>query len=261
MVFLLNIFDNGLDLGKCFFSNLKNNFPMLVFTLKEKGGLNHMIFLLLLLFSLFRVCSLLSLFLYFNSSLKQLRSASSYVVFAVSKISWLHRISIKSFNYSLWVFPLVNLQGRKNITVNFIKKSCGLNITVKTNLKTVDFLDVRFDLVNNKDQPYPKLNSETVYISKQSNHPPNILKDLPKAINKQITDTSCNQDIFDTAKTTYEEALQQSGFNEEWKCKNKDSEEQTWNEEKSKRRRKIIWFNPPISLSVKPRLGNCFLNS
>ena len=110
---------------------------------------------------------------------------------------------------------MVNLQGRKNITVNFIKKSCGLNITVKTNLKTVDFPDVRFDFINNTYQLYRKPNSETVYINKQSNHPPNILKDLPKAINKQITDTSCNQDIFDTAKTTYEEALQQSGFNEE----------------------------------------------
>ena len=38
MVFLLNIFENGFDLGKFFFSILKNNVPMLVFTLKEKGA-------------------------------------------------------------------------------------------------------------------------------------------------------------------------------------------------------------------------------
>ena len=114
------------------------------------------------------------------------------------------------------------------------------------------------DLINNTYQPYRKPNSETVYINKQSNHPPNILKDLPKAINKQITDTSCNQDIYDTAKITYEEALHKSGFNEELKCKNKDSEEQTRNEEKSKRRRKIIWFNPPFSLSVKTNIGKLF---
>ena len=95
MVFLLNIFDNGFPLGKCFFSILKNNFPMLVFTLKEKSGLNHMIFLLLFLFSSFRVYSSPSLFLYFSSSLKPLlRSACSYVVFAASKIIWLHEISV-----------------------------------------------------------------------------------------------------------------------------------------------------------------------
>ena len=95
MVLLLNIFENGFDLGKFFFSILKNNFPMLVFTLKEKGGLNHIIFLLLFLFSLFLVCHLLSLLFYFSSSLKPLLlSACSYVLFAASKISWLHEISV-----------------------------------------------------------------------------------------------------------------------------------------------------------------------
>ena len=72
-------------------------------------------------------------------------------------------------------------QKRKQIIQTF--KSCGLNMTVKTNLKTVDFLD----LINNTYQPYRKPNSETVYINKQSNHPPNILKDLLKAISKRIT--------------------------------------------------------------------------
>ena len=67
IVFLLNIFDNEFILGKCFFSISKNNFSMFVFTLEEKGGLNHIIFLLLLLFSSFQVCSSLSLFLHFNS--------------------------------------------------------------------------------------------------------------------------------------------------------------------------------------------------
>ena len=37
-----------------------------------------------------------------------------------------------------------------------IFKDCELNITIKMNLKTVDFLDVRFDLVNNTYQPSVK---------------------------------------------------------------------------------------------------------
>ena len=114
------------------------------------------------------------------------------------------------------------------------------------------------DLINNTYQPYRKPNSETVYSNKHSNHPPNILKDLPKAINKRITDISCNQDIFDAAKSTYEQALSKSGFNEELKYNNKDSKEQTRNKEKRKRRRKIIWFNPPFSLSVKTNIGKLF---
>ena len=90
---------------------------------------------------------------------------------------------------------------RKRKQIIQIFKSCGLNITVKTNLKTVDFLDVRLDLINNTYQPYRKPNSETVYINKDSNYSPNILKDLPKAINKRITDTLCNRDIFDATKS------------------------------------------------------------
>ena len=139
-----------------------------------------------------------------------------------------------------------------------IFKSCGLNITVKTNLKTVDFLELCLDLIINTYQPYQKPNSETVYINKDSNNPLNILKDLPKAINKQITDISCNQDIFDGGKSTYEQALSKSGFNEKPKYNNKDSKVQTRNKEKRKRRRKIIWFNPPFSLSMKTNIGKLF---
>ena len=142
-------------------------------------------------------------------------------------------------------------QKRKQIIQIF--KNCRLNITVKTNLKTVGFLDVLLDLLNNTYQPYRKPSSETVYINKHSNHCPNILKELLKAINKRITDISCNLDIFDAAKTTYEPGLRNSGFNEELKYKRKDR-----NEENRKRRRKIIWCNPRFSLSVKTSIGKLF---
>ena len=52
--------------------------------------------------------------------------------------------------------------------------------------------------------------------------------------------------------------VRNSGFNDELNYKNKDREEKTRNEEKSKRRRKIIWFNPPFSLSVKSNIGKLF---
>ena len=73
---------------------------------------------------------------------------------------------------------------RKRKQIIQIFKSCGLNITIRTNLKSVDFLDVRLDLINNMYQSYRKPNSETVYINKHSNHPSDISKDQPKAINK-----------------------------------------------------------------------------
>ena len=75
------------------------------------------------------------------------------------------------------------------------------------NLKPVDFLDVRFELVNNTYQPYRKPNNEPVYIHKQSNHPPNILKELRKSINKRISDISYDENVFNNAKLTHEKAL------------------------------------------------------
>ena len=61
---------------------------MLAFTLKEKGGLNHTIFLLLFFFLI------LCIFFCLHISLKQLlRGAYPYVVLAASKIYWLQKIS------------------------------------------------------------------------------------------------------------------------------------------------------------------------
>ena len=65
-------------------------------------------------------------------------------------------------------------------------------------------------------------------------------KELPKAINKQMKDISCNQDIFDATKSTYRQALSKNGFNKELKYNNKDSKGQTRNKEKRKRRRKVM---------------------
>ena len=65
---------------------------------------------------------------------------------------------------------------RKRKQIIQIFKSCRLNITVRTNLKT-DFLDVRLDLINNTYQSCRKPNSETVYINKHSNYPKQLINE------------------------------------------------------------------------------------
>ena len=72
---------------------------------------------------------------------------------------------------------------RKNVVKIF--KDCWLSITSKTNLKIVDYLDVTFGLQNNSYKPYRKPDNLPVYIQKHSNHPPTILKELPKSIVKE----------------------------------------------------------------------------
>ena len=86
-------------------------------------------------------------------------------------------------------------RNRKNIIKIF--KECGFSITCEVNKKIVDFLDVRFNLNDQTYEPYRKLNNEPVYINKQSNHPPNVIADIPKAIYKRLTNISCNKNVFD----------------------------------------------------------------
>ena len=83
---------------------------------------------------------------------------------------------------------------RKNIIKIF--KECGLSITCEINKKIVDFLDVRFNLNKQTYEPYRKPNNEPVYINIKSNHPPNIIADIPKAISKRLTNISCNKNVF-----------------------------------------------------------------
>ena len=107
--------------------------------------------------------------------------------------------------------PEIELK-RKQI-INFFKDS-GLNITIKTKLKSVDFLDIHLNLKDSTYQPYRKPNSGPIYINKSSNYTKNIIKDLPKAIEKRLSDTSCNKEVFEAALPIYEEAIRKSGFNE-----------------------------------------------
>ena len=77
---------------------------------------------------------------------------------------------------------------RKNIITLF--KNEGLGITIDTNLTETDFLDVTFNLATGKFFPYRKPNNIPLYINVKSNHPPSIIKDLPKMINKRLSDFS-----------------------------------------------------------------------
>ena len=63
-----------------------------------------------------------------------------------------------------------------------LRENSSLKITITTNLKTVNFLDVTFNLCTRKYQPYNKPNDTPTYINVNSNHPPNIIKALPNSI-------------------------------------------------------------------------------
>ena len=87
-----------------------------------------------------------------------------------------------------------------------MKNEC-LSIEIETNLIETDFFNVTFNLLTGKYFPFRKVINKLLYINVKSNHPYTIIKELPKMINKRLSDLSCNQEELNKAKPLYEEAL------------------------------------------------------
>ena len=141
---------------------------------------------------------------------------------------------------------------RKNITKTF--QELGLKITIDCNLKITNFLDITLNLNNGQYYPYRKPNDRPVYIHKQSNHPPTIIKNLPASISRRISDISCDEETFKKASPVYEDALKASGYTESLIFTENEAKKKNRN-----RQRNIIWFNPPFSRNVATNIGGIFL--
>ena len=113
---------------------------------------------------------------------------------------------------------LKNNNGHQNdkIRKELIKifQTHGLKLEIKCNLKSVDYLDITFDLNTGSYRQYRKPNNDTGYINAKSNHPPSILKQIPAAISKQISNNSSNKQIFQKAAPCYNNILKNCGYKE-----------------------------------------------
>ena len=70
--------------------------------------------------------------------------------------------------------------------LNRIFKSNHLKISIEQRGQTVNFLDVTLS-TDGSFKPYRKPNSSVAYVSKTSNYPPSILKNIPSSIQKRLT--------------------------------------------------------------------------
>ena len=116
-----------------------------------------------------------------------------------------------------WLIAAVVLHSIEQGKASSLFKKEGLYITIETNLADTDFLDITFNLSTEKYFPHRKPNNDPLYIDAKSDHPPNIIKDLPKMCNERLSDLSCNKDEFKRAKQLYENALKESGYKAEMK--------------------------------------------
>ena len=136
--------------------------------------------------------------------------------------------------------------------IRTFRENFGLKITITTNLKTVNFLDVTFNLCTGKYQPYKKPNNTPTHINVNSNHPPNIIKALPNNISKRISNISSGKATFNNVAPSYNNVLSASGY------KVNLTSQQDLTPSKKVRQIKIIWFNPPYSMNVETNIGKTY---
>ena len=111
-------------------------------------------------------------------------------------------------------------------TVTKIMKDNGLKVVVKCNLKIVDYLDITFNLSTGTYKPFKKPNKHPRYVHVESNHPRNVLKQIPQSISKRISSNSYNEAIFNEAAPFYNERLKEAGYSEDIKYDRSEEENQ-----------------------------------
>ena len=146
---------------------------------------------------------------------------------------------------------------RKKLHTTFRQE--GLSITICKPSLVANFLDITLDINDKSYRPFRKENNITQYINKGSNHPPSIIRNIPDIVNRRINTISSNEEMFNSSKQFYEDALKSSGYNIknlEFSKKPPDNN----NTAKKKRGRNIIWYNPPYNADVTTNLGRKFFS-
>ena len=133
----------------------------------------------------------------------------------------------------------------------------GLKITIEANKKVVNFLDVTLNVANGKYLPYNKAGNIPLYVNRKTNHPPRIIKNTPKSINKWLSEISIDENSFSKAAPLYQKALDDSGYNH--KLAFSVPTAQSPKSGRRNRHRDIIWYNPPFSRNVATNVGRSFL--
>ena len=138
-------------------------------------------------------------------------------------------------------------------TIKGLFNEMGLEITVEKDLTKVNFLDITLDLSEETFEQYRKPNDKPNYVNVESNHPKMIIKNIPKAVNRRLSEISCSNDKFIKHRDIYQNALNNSGHKHKLQYENNDRSGET--KKTKKRKRKILYFNPPFNKNLKTNIG------
>ena len=152
---------------------------------------------------------------------------------------------------------------RQKITTIFNEN--GLKVIGTVGLEATDFLDIFLDLRAGTYRSFVKDGDQPTYVHSQSNHPPTVLKNIGPGVNRRISLLNANQELFDQAAPVYQNALRRSKHSHhmEFSSDPHRPSPSGFNLEptssKKRRRRDVIYWNPPYSLNVETNIGGRFL--
>ena len=92
----------------------------------------------------------------------------------------------------------------------------------------------------------------TLYVHRGSNHPVNILKQVPKMTSRRLPKLSSNQEEFDRVATEYQEVLRKSDFKE------KLTYSPPSRQRRRRRNRKVLYYNSPLTCKLRQTLEGPF---
>lgn len=114
----------------------------------------------------------------------------------------------------------------------------GLRITIEANGKTIDFLEVTFNLNKSTYQPFTKSNTTLKYVHRERNHPPTTTQNIPAGINGRLSSLLSDKASFHQATPPYQKALDKCGYRYTLHY-----EPPTTNKRKNRQRNNILWYN------------------
>ena len=102
------------------------------------------------------------------------------------------------------------------------------------------------DLEQEEFGPVLKPNDTPIYVNARSNHPPKVIENILKGINRRLSTISATKQIFDNAAPVYQAALEKSGHKFKLSLEENVGTSDSENKRTNKGKRSIIWFNPPL---------------
>ena len=138
----------------------------------------------------------------FNFTMGSFDSAKICEFFGIHTLSLMLNKFDKEYAGWYWDDELILLRNMSNQKTDRIQKdmidifiNTSFKIEGKTNLNIIGVLDVTFHLSDGTFRSYKRPNDQLLYVNILSNHPSQIIKQLPTSISDRLSNNSSNQKV------------------------------------------------------------------